>query len=271
MSPIDCSILCSMVRQPVIGVTPRSIASARSQPTGKSMQWLGLTAFDLQTIRFVLVQAFDRIQILRQRYRLPLSARDLDLRLHFHGALSKPASAHSRSQCAFEGYSLRSIKPPTKSIPSFRKPKRFAAPIRRTGRRKTSTLDSIEDACVKQDARLFEARSSKSRNSTSLPQPATPELIQSQSRVLGFLRHRNGSMVILSPTVKSNQNWVVENPEAARRFYLSLMKELAIDGSPAQAAAVINNLDWKASAKSLRNALSRKRLGSEPSTRNSLL
>ncbi len=33
------------------------------------------------------------------------------------------------------------------------------------------------------------------------------------------------------------------------------MKELAIDGSPAQAAAVINNLDWKASAKSLRNAL----------------
>jgi tetratricopeptide (TPR) repeat protein len=204
----------------------------------------------------VVVAGFDRIQMLRQRYRLPIAARDLDLRLLFHGdprwreSMSSDELGRWRKlhpaidQAADEIEMLIRTARTTGKID----PKHWTLEQRRT-------WEKLYQQCDKQESRIVDASLQRFVIPRVFPGPSISSLIESQPDTLGFFQTSKQLHGYLIIDGRVEKRWVVDRIEPAKNRRIELMNELAVDAGPAQRAAAITSNDWKVPARALRSYL----------------
>lgn len=231
-----------------------SYAAIRADLASFSEVWL--ESIDRAKDATLLIEAFNRLQVLKQRQRLPMSARDLDLRLLFHSwekrwnepvltdllKLRKELSSIDQAANALE-LQIAKAKA-TKSIDS----KNWSVDEK-------ANWNSIIKQCDAQEARLMEASLQRRQIPPVFPKAFSIDALKKQSKsVLGFFRSSKKLYGYLLVDGLA-ETWVVEQPEMAEKTLINLTKSLGIKSNATQILEAVQQRSWMKEARSLRMAI----------------
>jgi CHAT domain len=203
-----------------------------------------------------LIEAFNRLQVLKQRQRLPMSARDLDLRLLFHSSAKR-----------WNQPMLTDLLKLRKGLPSIDQAAN-ALELQIEKAQATKSIDSknwsvdekanwnsIMKQCDAQESRLMEASTQRRFIPQAFPKALSIDALKKQSKsVLGFFRSSK-KLYGYSLVDGLAETWAIEQPELASNALNSLGKSLGIRGNTSQVLEAVKQRAWVKEAKSLRAAI----------------
>jgi hypothetical protein len=203
-----------------------------------------------------MIMAFDRLQSIQQRQRLPMSARDLDLRLLFHSPLSR-WDEPTRIELLKLRKGLPSIDQSANAIELQIEKARSIKSIEAKNWTTDEKLywSQLAKQCDDQESRLMEACTQRRYIPQVFPKKLSIQSLSENSRaVLGFFRSSKKfyGYALIDGTAEM---WILERPDEAMVVYRNLSKSLGINGSPSQVLDSLTRNDWLTAAKALRRAL----------------
>jgi CHAT domain len=203
-----------------------------------------------------MILAFDRLQSIKQRQRLPMSARDLDLRLLFHSPSSRWVES-TRTELFKLRKSLPNIDQSSNAIElQIEKASSIKSIDSKKWTAEEKTIWSqLAKQCDDQESRLMEACTQRRFIPQVFPEKISIHVLSERSpAVLGFFRSSKNfyGFALIDGTAET---WIIERPEEAAVVSRNLSKSLGLTGSSAQVLETIARNEWMTTANLLRKAI----------------